>query len=76
MGAELRFKRNGRQLGIQKVNTNHIDNRGGNKTAIGKYVQKQQVKVSGGLTAKVPNPEDVKTLMMQKRFKNKAAPRF
>ncbi|MGY3218919.1 YfkD-like protein [Bacillus safensis] len=58
----------------KKVNTNHIDNRGGNKTAIGKYVQKQQVKVSGGLTAKVPNPEDVKTLMMQKAIQKTKLP--
>ncbi|MDM5297226.1 YfkD family protein [Bacillus pumilus] len=58
----------------KKVNTNHIDNRGGKKTAVGKYVQKQQIKVSGGLTAKVPNPEDVKTLMMQKSIQKTKLP--
>ncbi|KYG27003.1 YfkD famly protein [Alkalihalobacillus trypoxylicola] len=50
----------------QKVNTNYFDNRGG--TAVQKltYNQEQQKKISGGLTAKIPNSEAVQKMMMIK----------
>ena len=43
-----------------KINTNRADNRGGQQTAVISYAQEQQYKIKGGLTAKVPNAEDVK----------------
>lgn len=50
----------------EKVNTNYRDNRGGNSQMKMTYSQEQQKKVSGGLTASVPNSEAVKKLMMIK----------
>lgn len=50
----------------EKVNTNYRDNRGGNSHQKMTYVQEQQKKVIGGLTASVPNSEAVKKLMMIK----------
>lgn len=50
----------------QKVNTNYIDNRGGRSPQKLNYTQEQQKKVSGGLTAKIPNSEAVKKMMMIK----------
>ncbi len=43
----------------QKVNTNYIDNRGGNAPKTMSYYQEQQKKITGGLTAKIPNSEAV-----------------
>ncbi|GIN13945.1 hypothetical protein J26TS2_38120 [Shouchella clausii] len=48
----------------QKVNTNYIDNRGGNAPKSMSYLQEQQKKVTGGLSAKIPNGEAVKKMMM------------
>ncbi|WP_100371787.1 YfkD famly protein [Bacillus sp. FJAT-45037] len=50
----------------QKVNTNYIDNRGGRAPQKLTYSQEQQKRVSGGLTAKIPNSEAVKKMMMIK----------
>jgi len=50
----------------QKVNTNYLDNRGGRSPQKLTYYQEQQKKVSGGLTAKIPNSEAVKKMMMIK----------
>ncbi len=50
----------------QKVNTNYMDNRGGRAPQKLNYNQEQQKKVSGGLTAKIPNSEAVKKMMMIK----------
>lgn len=50
----------------QKVNTNYTDNRGGQTPQKLTYTQEQQKKVSGGLTAKIPNSEAVKKMMMIK----------
>lgn len=50
----------------QKVNTNYIDNRGGRAPQKLTYKQEQQKKVTGGLTAKIPNSEAVKKMMMIK----------
>ncbi|WP_090774238.1 YfkD famly protein [Alkalihalobacillus lonarensis] len=48
----------------QKVNTNFIDNRGGNAPRKMSYYQEQQKKISGGLTAKIPNAGAVEKMMM------------
>ncbi|WP_066306041.1 YfkD famly protein [Bacillus sp. FJAT-29814] len=48
----------------QKINTNYFDNRGGNAPYKIKYVQEAQKIVRGGLTAKIPNAEDVKKMML------------
>jgi hypothetical protein len=50
----------------KKININRGDNRGGGKTQEIKYNQEKKQVVKGGLTAKVPNAEDVKSMMMQK----------
>ena len=50
----------------QKVNTNYLDNRGGRTPQKLTYHQEQQKKVNGGLTAKIPNSEAVKKMMMIK----------
>ncbi|NEU31861.1 hypothetical protein GN156_13900 [bacterium LRH843] len=51
---------------FQKVNTNYFDNRGGRTPQKVSYQQEQQKKVHGGLTAKIPNSETVKKMMMIK----------
>ncbi|KMK74998.1 YfkD famly protein [Alkalihalobacillus pseudalcaliphilus] len=51
---------------FQKVNTNYVDNRGGNAVHKLKYYQEQQKKINGGLTAKIPNSEAVQKMMMIK----------
>ncbi|WP_062049347.1 YfkD famly protein [Bacillus sp. JCM 19034] len=48
----------------QKINTNFLDNRGGNGSKKLSYYQEQQKKFTGGLTAKIPNSEAVKKMMM------------
>ncbi|MBP3952388.1 YfkD famly protein [Bacillus suaedae] len=50
----------------QKVNTNYIDNRGGKDSKKLSYIQEQQKKVNGGLSAKIPNSDAVKKMMMIK----------
>lgn len=51
---------------FQKINTNYYDNRGGKTPYQIHYVQETQKIVRGGLTAKVPNAEDVKKMMLLK----------
>ncbi|TSB45214.1 YfkD famly protein [Alkalicoccobacillus porphyridii] len=48
----------------QKVNTNYVDNRGGHAPAQMTYSQDQQKKISGGLSAAIPNSEAVRKMMM------------
>ncbi|WYP27629.1 YfkD family protein [Alkalihalobacillus sp. FSL W8-0930] len=48
----------------QKVNTNYLDNRGANAPAQLTYAQDQQKKITGGLTATIPNAEAVRKMMM------------
>lgn len=48
----------------QKVNTNYYDNRGGKANYQIHYVQEAQKIVEGGLTAKVPQSDDVKKMML------------
>lgn len=58
----------------QKINTNYYDNRGGNTPYQIHYVQEAQKLVRGGLTAKVPNSEDVKNMMMLKAMEKTKLP--
>lgn len=58
----------------QKINTNYFDNRGGIAPYQIHYVQEAQKIVRGGLTAKVPNTEDVKKMMLLKAMKNSGLP--
>jgi hypothetical protein len=48
----------------QKINTNFFDNRGSKVSYQIHYVQEAQKIVRGGLTAKIPNAEDVKKMML------------
>ncbi|MCU9614518.1 YfkD family protein [Caldibacillus lycopersici] len=50
----------------QKVNTNYYDNRGGNAPFKIHYVQEAQKIVRGGLTAKIPDSNHVKKMMLLK----------
>ncbi|MCL7749348.1 YfkD famly protein [Halalkalibacter alkaliphilus] len=58
----------------QKVNTNYADNRGGRSPQKITYLQEQQKKVNGGLTAKIPNSEAVKKMMMIKATEHTSLP--
>ncbi|HET7628024.1 MAG TPA: YfkD family protein [Bacillales bacterium] len=49
---------------FKRVNVNKIDNRGGKSPQKMSYRQEKEVQVKGGLTAKVPNGEEVKKMMM------------
>lgn len=51
---------------FQKINTNYFDNRGGKAPYRIHYVQETQKIIKGGLTAKIPNAEDVKKMMLLK----------
>lgn len=64
----LAYESNGTEVNweYQKVNTNFIDNRGGQSPQKLAYTQEQQKRVNGGLTAKIPNSEAVKKMMMIK----------
>jgi hypothetical protein len=48
----------------QQVNTNQLNNRGGKVIQQLKFVQENEKKVSGGLTAAIPDSDDVKKMMM------------
>lgn len=58
----------------QKINTNYFDNRGGKAPYQIHYVQEAQKIVRGGLTAKVPNTEDVKKMMLVKAMEKSGLP--
>lgn len=58
----------------QKINTNYFDNRGGNAPYQIKYVQEAQKIVRGGLTAKIPNAEDVKKMILLKAMQKTNLP--
>jgi hypothetical protein len=58
----------------QKINTNYFDNRGGDVPYQIKYVQETQKIVRGGLTAKIPNAEDVKKMMLLKAMQKTKLP--
>ncbi|EIT84688.1 hypothetical protein A374_13390 [Fictibacillus macauensis ZFHKF-1] len=48
----------------KQVNSNRVDNRGGQQTAQLRYYQQEHKRVNGGLTAEIPNSEAVKKMMM------------
>ncbi|MBU9722896.1 MULTISPECIES: YfkD famly protein [Bacillaceae] len=50
----------------EKVNTNVLDNRGGNEAKQINYNQEQQKRIKGGLTAEIPNGEMVQKMMLLK----------
>lgn len=50
----------------EKINTNMVDNRGGQGQKKIQYSQQQQKRVKGGLTAEIPDPEMVKKMMLMK----------
>ncbi len=58
----------------QKINTNYFDNRGGNAPYAIHYVQETQKIIRGGLTAKVPNTEEVKKMMLLKAMEKSGLP--
>ncbi|AST00574.1 MULTISPECIES: YfkD famly protein [Geobacillus] len=58
----------------QKVNTNFLDNRGGDTAQKLYYKQDMQKYVRGGLTAKVPNEEAVKRMMLHKAMEKTNLP--
>jgi hypothetical protein len=59
---------------FQKINTNYFDNRGGNAPYHIHYVQETQKVIRGGLTAKIPNAEDVKKMMLLKAVEKTKLP--
>lgn len=58
----------------QKINTNYQDNRGGKSQVQIHYKQEAQKSIKGGLTAKVPEADDVKKLMLLKAMKKTNLP--
>ncbi|MGB8000140.1 MAG: YfkD family protein [Anaerobacillus sp.] len=50
----------------KQANVNRIDNRGGTGPTQMTYRQEEEKKVTGGLTASIPDSEDVKKMMMMK----------
>ncbi|WP_461176494.1 YfkD family protein [Virgibacillus ainsalahensis] len=50
----------------QHINTNELNNLGGNDNQKMNYVQQEQKEVKGALTNKIANPENVKTMMLLK----------
>nr|WP_312889296.1 YfkD family protein [Desertibacillus haloalkaliphilus] len=58
----------------KKINTNYLDNRGGQAPKKMSYNQEKQQKVTGGLTANIPNKDQVKKMMMIKAAENTGLP--
>ncbi len=58
----------------QKVNTNFLDNRGGDAAQKLYYKQEMQKHVRGGLTSKVPNEDAVKRMMLNKAMEKTNLP--
>jgi hypothetical protein len=58
----------------QKINTNYQDNRGGKAPVQVHYKQEAQKSVKGGLTAKVPESEHVKKMMLLKAMQKTNLP--
>ncbi|WP_226669975.1 YfkD famly protein [Metabacillus litoralis] len=58
----------------QKINTNYQDNRGGKSPIQIHYKQEAQKTIKGGLTAKVPEADDVKKLMLLKAMQKTKLP--
>jgi peroxiredoxin family protein len=58
----------------QKINTNYQDNRGGKSPVQVHYKQEAQKSIKGGLTAKVPESEHVKKMMLLKAMQKTNLP--
>ncbi|MED4460969.1 YfkD famly protein [Metabacillus fastidiosus] len=58
----------------EKINTNVTDNRGGERQIQNFYRQEAQKRVTGGLTAKIPEAEHVKKMMLLKAMKKTNLP--
>jgi hypothetical protein len=58
----------------KQVNVNQLDNRGGKNQQQLRYHQEAEKKVTGGLTANIPNSEDVKKMMMIKAAEKSKLP--
>jgi hypothetical protein len=58
----------------RKANVNRIDNRGGNSIQKVNYIQEEEAKMSGGLTSKAPNSDEVKKMMMLKASEKTGLP--
>jgi hypothetical protein len=58
----------------QKINTNFFDNRGGKSSIQIHYKQESQKQIKGGLTAHIPDEEDVKKMMLIKAMKKTSLP--
>lgn len=48
----------------QKINTNELNNLGGDANQVMNYVQQEQKEIKGALTNKIKNPDDVKKMML------------
>lgn len=58
----------------QRINTNYHDNRGNTANYKIHYVQETQKAVKGGLTAKIPNADDVQKMMLMKAMDKSRLP--
>jgi hypothetical protein len=58
----------------KEANVNQLDNRGGNQQHKIKYVQEQEKKITGDLTSKINNAEEVKKMMMIKAMEKTKLP--
>jgi len=50
----------------QKINTNELNNLGGEGTQEMNYIQQEQKEIKGALTNKISNPDDIKKMMLLK----------
>lgn len=48
----------------QKINTNELNNLGGDVNQVMNYVQQEQKEIKGALTNKINNPNDIKKMML------------
>jgi hypothetical protein len=58
----------------KRASVNRIDNRGGNSVQKVHYIQEEEAKMSGGLTTKAPNSDEVKKMMMLKASEKTGLP--
>jgi hypothetical protein len=58
----------------QKINTNQLNNLGGEKQEEMNYVQEKEKHVKGGLTAKIESPDEVKKMILLEAQKNTDLP--
>ncbi|RKL66157.1 hypothetical protein CR203_16495 [Salipaludibacillus neizhouensis] len=58
----------------EKINTNMVDNRGGEQQKNIQYSQEQQKRITGGLTSEVPDIDMVKNMLLIKAAENTKLP--